>query len=211
MNPTVTVYCMFHFIISSDEKMLLYSTWIGQSLPLWLNYRHRKNNFCLIFCSCQLTSYNQTKLIRGLKMIEKLYLFFTSLAQMISISVYLLRWVMICNMFTIHIIDVKATLWIFHWLLVLYLNCKSVMNFVPISFFVVFFTEKLKKLFFCHLTSRDLKKNVCSYTLYYIYLNKPDLNHMEWVCISDDGFVQTGNFLYLDSWLFLSFLYVCNE
>lgn len=41
------------------------------------------------------------------------------------------------------------------------------------------------------------KESFCSYTLYYIYLNKPDENHMEWVCMSDDGFgrfVQTGNF-----------------
>lgn len=85
-------------------------------------------------------------------------------------------------MFTIHISDVKATLWIFDRLLVLYLNCKSVMNFVPINFYLVFFTSPDKQKF---------KENRFSYTLYYIYWNKAveDL-HAEWVCISDDGFLE---------------------
>lgn len=65
------------------------------------------------------------------------------------------------------------------------------------------------------LTSPDkqrFKEYLCSYTWFYIYLNNPDEDlHMEWVCISDDVFVQTGKFYIFATWLFLSFLYVCNE
>lgn len=98
------------------------------------------------------------------------------------LSIYYWGELWYATMFTIHISDVKATLWIFDRLLVLYLNCKSVMNFVPINFYFVFFTSPDKQKF---------KENLFSYTLYYIYWNKAveDL-HAEWVCISDDGFLE---------------------
>lgn len=110
-------------------------------------------------------------------------------------------------MFTIHITDVKATLWIFKRLLVLYLNCKSFMNLVPIHL------KKKKNIyqknykwwfffFLCHLINRDEKEIfVAILCMIFTERNNPDEKlHMERVCISDDGFrsfVQTGNFYIL--------------
>lgn len=106
-------------------------------------------------------------------------------------------------MFTIHITDVKATLWIFKRLLVLYLNCKSFMNLVPIHFLFVFLPKKWQCCFFLrHLINRDEKEIfVAILCMIFTERNNPDEKlHMERVCISDDGFrsfVQTGNFYIL--------------
>lgn len=89
-------------------------------------------------------------------------------------SVYLIREVIICNMFTLHISYVKATLWIHHWLLFLFLfklsASHSYYNLMGKKTIWFFFKERIWKkmfaFFFCRL-SRDLK--FLGYTLYYYY------------------------------------------
>ena len=121
-------------------------------------------------------------------------------------------------MFTIHITDAKTTLWIFKWLLVLYLNCKSFMNFVPVIFFFFLLPKNDKCCFFlCHLINRD-GKEIFVAILCMIFterINPDEKLHMEWVCISDDGFrsfVQTGNFYILSPGCFCHFyMFVMNK
>lgn len=169
----------------------------NQTLPLWLNDRQGKWIFALFLDHGRfdLTSYNQTKLIKND------FFFYTSSAHMKSVYVYLLKVssdMQQCLQFTSPMWRQHCEYFIDFWFCVWIESLSWIL--CPLSFF---------------LTSPDkqrFKEYLCSYTWFYIYLNNPDEDlHMEWVCISDDVFVQTGKFYIFATWLFLSFLYVCNE
>lgn len=164
------------FTPPESVRLYLCDLWITDTVRL--DKIHREIYFCLIlFTSPWMTVERfrvagciQTK-TGGFTLIEHLLL-----TQWVFVYIYWsdLRY---ATMFTIHILDVKAALWIFHRLLILYL--KSVMNFVPVFLFVLgFFFYRTEDAFVHHLTNRDLKNIFVAivWDLYYIYFPNPDEN-----------------------------------
>lgn len=141
MWMSITVI-LFH-VISSDGKCCF--------APRESNFasviKWQKIYFCLIFVITETNTVIQTLKVKHLKQL-----------QLISTCVYLLRWVMQQVYIT-----VKETMNI-SMTLVLFLNCKSVMNFLPIKVFTII--KKWKKSF---LMSPDKPSSLFSHTLYCNY------------------------------------------
>lgn len=153
--------------------MLLYSTWIGQTLPLWLNDSYSKTweetqgqLFLPYFCQCQkhalldcprMVWADQAIMKQNWSEDSKLLkqCFYTSFAHMMSISVYLLRWVLICNNVyishrwcegnTVNISSTSGSVFEVLW------------NSVPTFLFLDFYWKMTNAVFFTSLDNRDLK------------------------------------------------------
>lgn len=141
--------------------------------------------------------------------------FFISLYAFCSHDGYLLTWVTICNdVYNSHL-SCEAALWIF-WLLILFLNLESYEFLCPlVDDTFLFYTEHI---FLHQPTNRD-SKSVS------VALKRLDSNSVrkekywrESSCGVSTHFwwqlwklCTNWKFLYLATWLLMSFLYVCNE